>query len=216
MKIIHSDKDFNFKSNEVYLLSKSGNKYVMIITDEKGKPSYPFTKECFISFSVNKDNIEENSRFSFDEITFLKPHFNFDKIDDNHLFIKISDNIINAISNSYKKVDITDKNKTFVLGVDNKPVEIETWFKKEINIIDNSITGIKNILYIPVNIENIEDNVFSNMNIDIVVFNNKLKNIGHNTFINNNITEVNLPIECSYFSDSFDENVKINNGKLIK
>ena len=133
MKIIQSDRDFDFKPNEIYLLSKSDNKYRMIITDNNSKPSYPFTKDFCISFTTNKDNIENDNRFKIDELTLFKPHFDLEKINNDHTFLKISDNIINAISNSYKKIEKKEDDKIFVLSTDGTAVDLTSTIKQEIN-----------------------------------------------------------------------------------
>lgn len=215
-KIINNT-DIKFEPNKSYLLAKPNYRYTLIITDSEGVPAFPYSEnsEILVGHVATTDtggNIE-NISSKVNSILSYKPHLEFKNFEDGRVMIKLSDNIINAVANSYKKISSPNPNKTFVIGIDGKPFEIVQEFLDELKIENGVLLGKKKVLKIPRDVKKIADNAFHSESLDEVLIPPTVIEIGHNSFYNNNISSITLPAFCKYYDDSFDSTVVIMGGK---
>lgn len=216
-KIIHNSDNIKWEPNTTYLLAKPGNRYMIVITDSKSIPAYPWSEssETTVGLTQNIKGVSPNEKeVSTDNISLYKPHLDLKELE-NGVLITLSDNLMTAIANSYKRISTPNPMKTYALGLDGKAVEIPKDITKELDIDDTTLKRFKTKLKVPDGIKTIEDNAFFSEGIDELELPNSLKQIGHGTFKINNLTEVKLPAFCEYYNDSFDEGVLIVGGKKI-
>lgn len=217
-KIIHNT-DIKFEPNSTYLLSKPGNKYIRIITDSLGNPAYPYSENSEIGFELSQspdgDSSEKINEKS-NTIVGYKPHIDFKDLGDGRIMVKMSDNIMLAIANSYKKISSPNPNRKYALGLDGKPVELDIYLNERLIVgEDGVLKGREKVLNIPKGIKKIADNAFHSQDLNNVLIPTTMEEIGHNAFSENNIELITLPAFCKYYRDSFDSTVIITGGKII-
>ena len=213
-KILHND-NIEFVPNTTYLLAKPNNRYVIIITDSKGNPAYPYSENSELNFGVSQSLQGEHPEkiSSSDTLIGYKPHFSFDKLEDGSILLKMSDNIMSAIANSYKKIQTPNPNKSYALGLDGKAVELNFEFLDNLIIENGVLSKVEKILNIPKGVKKINEGVFYSKGIDKVTIPTSVEEIGANAFTDNNIELVTLPAFCKYYQNSFDSSVIITGGK---
>lgn len=213
-KIINNT-DIKFEPNKSYLLAKPNYRYTLIITDSEGVPAFPYSENSELNFGVSQSLQGEHPEKIFSSATLIgyKPHFNFDKLEDGSILLKMSDNIMSAIANSYKKIQTPNPNKSYALGLDGKAVELNFEFLDNLIIENGVLAKVEKTLNIPKGVKKINEGVFYSKGIDKVIIPTSVEEIGPNAFTDNNIELVTLPAFCKYQKDSFDSTVIITGGK---